>query len=334
VTRPDPATGTPGHRPLVSVVTPALNAAQTIESCLISVDNQSYPSIEHIVVDGGSTDGTIERIEAFPGRVTVVREPDRGMYEAVNRGVRLARGEVLAYLNADDLYLPWTVEVAVETLSLGCDLVYGDLAVVADGERPSFRPQFYREFDLRHYTHHEALAQPTVFWWRRVTERIGPFDEGYGLIADVEYWLRAATAGLSLRHVDEIMAIQRDHPGMLRARRRRDLEREFARLRAAYAASAGRPAPRALAGARIRMEARARRASFWLASRNAGARRWPRFARLLRDHGMSASVSGLAWFLLPGRLRPASASMVDVGRLEEALALPRGSLGGSPGSMQ
>jgi glycosyltransferase involved in cell wall biosynthesis len=114
---------------------------------------QTYPNVEHIVVDGGSTDGTIEIVEAFESSHALrwISEPDGGMYEAVNKGLRLARGALLAYVNSDDMYLPWSVEVAAEQLSRGADLVFGDMGLLTRGWK-TFRPQFYRPFDLNYYT--------------------------------------------------------------------------------------------------------------------------------------------------------------------------------------
>ena len=101
------------------------------------------------------------------------------MYDAVNKGMALAQGDVLAYLNSDDLYLPWSVEVAVGALHPGIDLVYGDLGILmaeANGRPSAFPIQFYPDFDLRHYSFVATIGQPTVFWRRSLTERIGLFD--------------------------------------------------------------------------------------------------------------------------------------------------------------
>ncbi len=117
-----------GHLPLVSIVTPTRDQGPYIEQTLRSVAGQTYPRIEHIVVDGGSTDGThaiLARHAAARGLVWW-SEPDDGMYQAVNRGFARANGEILAYINSDDLYFPWSVEVAVRALQAGPDLVYGD----------------------------------------------------------------------------------------------------------------------------------------------------------------------------------------------------------------
>ena len=118
---------------LVSIVTPTLNRADSIGDVLASVAAQTHGSIEHIIVDGGSTDGTVEVVERFSRTarypIRWISEPDTGMYDAINKGLRMARGDVVAYLNSDDLYFPWSVETAVRTLQEGCDFVFGDVAI-------------------------------------------------------------------------------------------------------------------------------------------------------------------------------------------------------------
>jgi GT2 family glycosyltransferase len=228
--------------PLVSIITPVLNRAETVRACLASVTSQTYQPIEHIVVDGGSTDGTLEFIQEYhpSHRFRWITGPDNGMYEAINRGISIAQGEVLAYLNSDDLYLPWSVEVAVHALRQpGIELVYGDLGVLRkkrNGRGARFLIQFYPDFNLRHYSFVETIGQPTAFWRRSLMERIGLFDVRYRLIGDCEYWLRAALSGAKPRHVPELMALQVEHGSTLRATQRARLREEFKTLRQAMVA--------------------------------------------------------------------------------------------------
>jgi glycosyltransferase involved in cell wall biosynthesis len=308
--------------PLVSIITPVFNRAWSIEDCLRSVDEQSYRHIEHIVVDGGSTDGTVDVISNFAATTNIkwISEPDSGMYDAVNKGLRMASGSVLAYLNSDDLYLPWSVEVAVAGLhSSGAELVYGDLGVLTIGEPTSFYPQFYRSFDMNYFTHFATLAQPTLFWRRDVTERIGFFDESYSLIADCEYWLRARTRGFSLHHVDEVLAVQIEHAGTLRETQPQQLEAEFRRLRTHYTPAAGPPRHRRLQGLRRRFAWRWHQLSFVTGGRLGIHRRWPRFMTWLKDSGIRIRKSAFLWFLLPQPLRPSSASLLDATALADSL---------------
>ena len=288
---------------------------------MASVSAQAYPAVEHIIVDGGSTDGTLEIIESFqsPHSLRWISEGDDGMYEAINKGIRMARGDILAYVNSDDLYLPWSVEVAAAHLSMGVDLVYGDMGLLRRG-RNMFLPKFYVPFDLNYYTHFAAIGQPTVFWKADVTQHIGDFDTTYQLIGDCEYWLRAAVAGCALTHVDEILAIQVEHGGTLRKTRPRELEAEQRRLRDTYSAVAGPPSRRVLRTRREGLRWRVLQIQFALASHRRNPRKWPRFLGFLRQQGIAMSRTRLLWYLLPSSFWPRGLSALDVGLLEQQLA--------------
>jgi glycosyltransferase involved in cell wall biosynthesis len=307
-------------RPLVSIVTPVLNRASTVGLALASVAAQTYPNIEHIVVDGGSIDGTVEILKRFVSPLDFhwVSEADRGMYEAINKGFSLARGEMLAYINSDDLYLPWSVEVAVSHLSTArADIVYGDMGMLRRAR--NFRPKFYRPFDIAYYTHFEAIGQPSVFWKAAVTDRIGHFDETYQLIGDCEYWLRAAAAGFELTHVDEILAIQVEHGETLRQTRPDDLRLEFNRLRREYTAVAGPRRRQRLTRLKDRIRWRRLQLEFILLARLSTPAKWARFLAFLRERRIPVDRSGLLWYLLPARLWPLGLSTVDADLFERRL---------------
>ncbi len=233
-------------KPLVSIITPSYQRLGFLKGCIASIQNQSYGPIEHIVVDGGSTDGTVDFLEQMQqaGKLRYISEPDDGMYHAINKGLRMASGSVVAYLNTDDRYLPWTVELAVEHLTeQKADLVFGELCVVREGPSSNllWHLQLYKSFSRRHYTFFTAIAQPTVFLRRALVERLGDFGNGFRLIADCDYWLRADAAGASIAHIDEVLAVQIDHARTLRATQVAALDLEFARLRELYGAGAGAP---------------------------------------------------------------------------------------------
>ena len=312
------------ERPLVSIITPVLNREHSIHMCLSAVAAQSYSSIEHVVVDGGSTDGTIDILRRFRPRHAFrwLSESDRGMYDALNKGLAMARGDVVAYLNSDDFYLPWSVEVAVEALGRGADVVYGDLGLlqVRSDNRSTFYVQFYPPFDLTYYTHVGTLAQPTVFWRREVTERIGGFDSDYRLIGDCEYWLRAAVAGASLVHEEEVLAIQIDHEDTLRATNPGGLEAEFRRLRGTYSTKA-RPPSRPRADAALKsLRWRWLQLRFAMETYRREPARWPRFIRFLKDSRINVTRPARALAsLLPARFRPGWAMHIDKSMVEGKL---------------
>jgi GT2 family glycosyltransferase len=312
---------TSGDQPLVSIITPVLNREAMIGRCLTSVAKQTYPRVEHIIVDGGSTDGTLDVIRSFERTHPVrwISGSDEGMYDAINKGLNLARGDVLAYVNSDDLYFPWTLEVAARALDRGRDVVYGDLAVMRErkaGRR--FFLQYYPSFDRTHYTYEAALGQPSVFWTRSVIDRIGLFDASYQLIGDCEYWLRAARSGMTLRPVNEVLAVQVEHRDTLRTRFPELLEREWTTLRSSYAAWAGPPRAPWKTAIAAAISWRANQFRFIAAAHRSDPKAWPMFLAWLRDHRIDVPASGLFWYALPGR-RGRRPLMFDMPPLERAL---------------
>lgn len=161
-----------GDTPLVSVVTPTLNRRELLAETVASVSAQSYPHLEHIVVDGGSTDGTVEMLASMAG-IRWLSEPDGGMYEAVNKGLRLAIGDT--YLNSDDQYLPWTVETVVEAFARypDADFIYGDaLNINATGRlKLNLQPPFSADY-VRRYGF--CASRPCSGGERSGTRKVAP----------------------------------------------------------------------------------------------------------------------------------------------------------------
>ena len=197
--------------PKVSIVTPSFNQARYLSQTLQCVREQDYPDIEHIVVDGGSTDETLDILRGAPG-IRWVSERDRGQVDALNKGFKMCSGEILAWLNSDDTMNRNTVSAAVEALQrTGADLVYGDVEIM-DEHGKVLRTSHGIPFDFRvllcgiNY-----IGQQTVFFRRELLERAGPlrveFDNGF----DCELWLRMAQHG-KLAYAPEIRAQIRVHP--------------------------------------------------------------------------------------------------------------------------
>jgi hypothetical protein len=198
--------------PRVSVVTPCLNPGERLTRCLASVAGQSYPGIEHVVVDGGSSDGTVGRLEAADG-IRWVSERDSGQVQAINKGFRLATGLLLTWLNADDVLMPGTVRRAVDAFERDPRLgsVYGDCRIVeCEAEVLTWRAP--RRLTLGLLEAGSSIPQPGAFVTRWALERVGLLDESLELAMDVELWLRLLAAGVPHRSVGGVVSEFELHP--------------------------------------------------------------------------------------------------------------------------
>lgn len=198
---PQPVTG---NRPLVTVITVSFNAADTIERTIDAVANQTYHPIEHIVIDGGSTDGTVEILARNNARLRYWRsEPDRGLYDAMNKGIDLVSDpeSYILFANADDeLYSPEAIERAMDA-SDGEDLVYGRM-VLTDGDVSGVAGRRVELDDLAQ----ETLCHPATFVRRRVFDDVGKFDTSFTIAADYDHIVRCFAQPVSTRFVDVIVS--------------------------------------------------------------------------------------------------------------------------------
>jgi glycosyltransferase len=185
----------------VSVVTAVYNNVTCLSDCIQSLSSQAYPDIEHIIIDGGSTDGTLDVIACLTSntlRLTthvsrVVSEPDNGIYDALNKGIRMATGDVIGFLHADDMYADKTViEKVVKAMSQkNCDSCYGDLLYV-DKHNTDKTIRYWRagEFSSKLLRRGWMPPHPTFFVRRELYEKAGVFDPRFRIAADYELMLR------------------------------------------------------------------------------------------------------------------------------------------------
>ena len=186
--------------PAISVVTPCLNARSTIERSLDSVASQACPGLEHIVIDGESTDGTLDVLKSYEaqGLITLVSEPDGGLAEALNKGVGIAGGDVLGLLNADDLYLPRSLDRVAGAFRENPDSWWvTGRCIIIDAEEKEIRRVVtaYKDFLLRHYSYRALLTQcfvsaPSTFIAKRAFADLGLFDESLSYAVDYDLCLR------------------------------------------------------------------------------------------------------------------------------------------------
>jgi glycosyltransferase involved in cell wall biosynthesis len=212
-------------QPKISVVTPSLNQGRFLRDALQSVVDQNYPRVEHIVVEGGSQDDSVEVLNEYAhyGHVCLIEAvPPQGQSHAVNIGFRAATGDVIGWLNADDRYCPGAFAEAVAALAdPGADLVYGSWEIIDEEGR--FVSAFEAgPFDLDQFLNGvTSIAQPTVFFRRSLLERIGYLDETLHYVMDFDLLLRAARV-TTFQRVDATLAQFRHHSNsksMAQARR-------------------------------------------------------------------------------------------------------------------
>ena len=201
--------------PLVSIITPSFNQADYLEATIRSVLEQDYPSLEYIIIDGGSTDGSTEIIQRHANWLAYwISEPDQGQTEAINKGFSHARGEILAWLNSDDTYQPGAVREAVVYLQNQPEvgMVYGDANLIDQvgnviGKFPARQTDYPRL--RRGYVH---IPQQAAFFRASLWRQVGPLDPTFFFAMDYDLWVRLARLA-PLRYVPRPWANFRLHPG-------------------------------------------------------------------------------------------------------------------------
>jgi len=179
--------------PLVSVVTPSYNQGSYIEATLQSVLQQDYANLEYIVIDKESNDNTLEVLRTYAHRLRWISEQDHGQADAINKGFRMAKGEILGWLNSDDLYLPGTVRKIAQYFQShpDVDMVYGE-AYHVDTKGNIIERYVTEPFDLQRLSEICFICQPTVFFRRDVFREIGPLRTDLHYCLDYDYWIRIA----------------------------------------------------------------------------------------------------------------------------------------------
>ena len=199
--------------PLISIITPSYNQGAFIEETIRSILCQDYPYVEHIVIDAGSQDETLSVLQHYSAHIKWVSEPDEGQADAINKGIKQANGQILAYLNSDDYYMPGVLtQVAAQFFDNPTGvLIYGDcLAVWGDGAEKGLIEghPFNRD---RIIQRGEFVPQQSAFWTRTAADEVGLFDKTLHFAMDHDYFIRLGMTGPAL-YVPETWACFRFAP--------------------------------------------------------------------------------------------------------------------------
>ncbi len=198
--------------PTISIVTPSYNQAAYLEATIRSVLEQGAP-VEYLVVDGGSTDGSVDIIQKYASQLAWwVSEKDSGQADAINKGLRRATGDIVAWLNSDDIYLPGAIQSALDTFAAHprAGIVFGNVASIDEHGR-TFNLQTFRPVSLPDLMAFNIISQPAVFMRRSVLEQAGYLDLSYHLLLDHHLWIRIARLA-PLVYIPKTLAAARYHP--------------------------------------------------------------------------------------------------------------------------
>ena len=212
----------------ISVVMPSYNQAEFIEKTIQSVLSQDIPNLEFVIYDNLSSDGTIEILKKYESRLRWISEKDKGQGHAVNKGIQNTSGEIIGWVNSDDIYYPGALKSVLQYFEThpDVDLVYGDADHI-DVQDQWIEDYYTEPWDLERLKDVCFLCQPAVFFHRRVAKRFGLLDERLYWCMDYEYWLRVGLGGAKVAYLPQKLAGSRMYPENKTLRSIRKVHREY-----------------------------------------------------------------------------------------------------------
>ena len=200
--------------PRITVITPSFNQGQYIEETITSVVGQMYPNLEYIVIDGGSTDNSLEIIKKYEQHITYWESTlDRGQSHAINKGFKVATGDILAWINSDDCYLPGTLHFVAHTFTskqLNKTILFGNAMHTHEGSSKLIGSNVAKSFITLDLTVGDTIIQPSCFWDKATVEEVGPLNEEMHYAFDWEWFIRAKSShNVSFMPVNKYLSIYR-----------------------------------------------------------------------------------------------------------------------------
>lgn len=226
------------QKPLVSIIVPSYNQGQFVDDTILSILNQDYENIEVFVVDGGSTDNTLDVLERYKDKIQYFSESDNGQSDAINKGFRMARGGIVTWLNSDDIYPDCAAISKVVSTFITCpecDFLYGDFIEI-DAANLVLKIYKRPNYSFKRLLRIGYISQPATFFRRQVIDAM-PVREDLCYAMDLEYWLRAHSMNFKFKHIDYLVAAERVHGDAKCVRDNVDMMREACAVRSTYGAS-------------------------------------------------------------------------------------------------
>jgi len=222
--------------PRITVVTPTYNQAEFITETLESIHGQNYPELEHIVMDGGSDDGTVEILERWDGLITHWESgPDEGQTDALIKGFRHATGDILCWLNSDDLFYPRTLREVAErfTADRRMQFIYGDATWINRRGDPIVTKREHGFNRFIWFYDHNFIPQPSAFWTRDIYEQVGGLDPLFDYAMDADLWIRFADVTKPV-HARRMWSMMRFYPEQKNTQFRHRTQIEGGQIRSRY----------------------------------------------------------------------------------------------------